>query len=262
MSQINVNTITGKDGGSAVNFPNGITVTGVVTATTLNQNVTGNVTATSFSGPLTGAVTGDVTGDVTGNADTATLATNAQGLTGTPNIVVGSVTGTTASFSGNVSVGGTLTYEDVTNIDSIGIVTARDGLVADGFKVEEGRQSSVAGLSGVFTYDLDAGHVWRFDGATAANYYPNFRINASTTLSSKMDVGDVTAATLIVASSSHYCLNQIQIDGSTSNITTSWIGGSAPSAANGSGFDIYAFTIMKTAATPAYHIIANATSAA
>ena len=86
MSQINVNTITGKDGGSAVNFPNGITVTGVVTATTLNQNVTGNVTATSFSGPLTG----DVTGDVTGNADSATLATNAQGLTGTPDIVVGS----------------------------------------------------------------------------------------------------------------------------------------------------------------------------
>ena len=54
MSQINVNTITGKDGGSAVNFPNGITVTGVVTATTLNQNVTGNVTAGSFTGPLTG----------------------------------------------------------------------------------------------------------------------------------------------------------------------------------------------------------------
>ena len=44
MSQINVNTITGKDGGSAVNFPHGITVTGVVTATTLNQNVTGDIT--------------------------------------------------------------------------------------------------------------------------------------------------------------------------------------------------------------------------
>ena len=65
MSQINVNTITGKDGGSAVNFPNGITVTGVVTATSLSQNISGNVTATSFIGPLTG------------NADTATSATTA-----------------------------------------------------------------------------------------------------------------------------------------------------------------------------------------
>ena len=33
-----------------------------------------------------------------------------------------------ATFSGNVSVGGTLTYEDVTNIDSVGIVTARTGI--------------------------------------------------------------------------------------------------------------------------------------
>ena len=44
MSQINANIITGKDGGSAVNFPHGITVTGVVTATQLNQNVTGDIT--------------------------------------------------------------------------------------------------------------------------------------------------------------------------------------------------------------------------
>ena len=48
----------------------------------------------------------------------------AGGLTGTPNIVVGSVQGTTGTFSGNVSVGGTLTYDDVTNIDSVGIITA------------------------------------------------------------------------------------------------------------------------------------------
>ena len=33
-----------------------------------------------------------------------------------------------ATFSGNVSVGGTLTYEDVTNIDSVGVVTARTGI--------------------------------------------------------------------------------------------------------------------------------------
>ena len=38
------------------------------------------------------------------------------------------ITGTNATFSGNVSIGGTLTYEDVTNIDSIGIITARSGI--------------------------------------------------------------------------------------------------------------------------------------
>ena len=40
----------------------------------------------------------------------------------------GNITGVAATFSGNVSVGGVLTYEDVTNIDSVGIVTARTGI--------------------------------------------------------------------------------------------------------------------------------------
>jgi len=40
----------------------------------------------------------------------------------------GIIDATTASFSGNVSIAGTLTYQDVTNIDSVGIVTAREGI--------------------------------------------------------------------------------------------------------------------------------------
>ena len=42
--------------------------------------------------------------------------------------VGGALTATTGTFSGNVSVAGELTYEDVTNIDSVGIITARSGL--------------------------------------------------------------------------------------------------------------------------------------
>ena len=53
------------------------------------------------------------------------------GAIGAPSGIV--VTGV-STFSGNVSVGGTLTYEDVTNIDSVGMVTARKGIqvLADG----------------------------------------------------------------------------------------------------------------------------------
>ena len=40
----------------------------------------------------------------------------------------GNITGVAATFTGNVSVGGVLTYEDVTNIDSVGIITARTGI--------------------------------------------------------------------------------------------------------------------------------------
>ena len=38
------------------------------------------------------------------------------------------VAGAAATFTGNVSIGGTLTYEDVTNIDSVGLITARNGI--------------------------------------------------------------------------------------------------------------------------------------
>ena len=70
-----------------------------ITTTNTGAVVTGICTATDFSGAAGGA------------ADF-------------PN----GLTGTTATFSGNVTVGGVLTYEDVTNIDSVGIVTARTGI--------------------------------------------------------------------------------------------------------------------------------------
>ena len=40
----------------------------------------------------------------------------------------GNISATKADYSGNVTIGGTLTYEDVTNIDSVGIITARSGI--------------------------------------------------------------------------------------------------------------------------------------
>ena len=50
---------------------------------------------------------------------------------GAPTLAQGVVVSAAATFSGNVSIAGTLTYEDVTNIDSIGIVTARTGIVVN-----------------------------------------------------------------------------------------------------------------------------------
>jgi len=75
---------------------------------------------------------------------------------GDPNIDVGFITATGASFSGDVSIAGTLTYEDVTNIDSIGLVTARDGLDVTGFStfndsVGVGTEITLGALSGIIT---------------------------------------------------------------------------------------------------------------
>ena len=61
---------------------------------------------------------------VKGYVDTVNDITPTGGTLG----VVGILTANSAVFSGNVSVGGALTYEDVTNVDSIGIITARNNI--------------------------------------------------------------------------------------------------------------------------------------
>jgi len=83
------------------------------TAATFNNvvKVGTAITLDATSGIIT-AVNGFV-GNVTGNA---------TGLSGTPDITIRNVTGVAATFTG------VLTYDDVTNVDSLGIVTARSGV--------------------------------------------------------------------------------------------------------------------------------------
>jgi len=64
----------------------------------------------------------------------------------------GDISATTASFSGNVSVGGTLTYEDVSNIDAVGIITARSG-------IQVGAGQSISPVSGTIYYYGDGSNL-------------------------------------------------------------------------------------------------------
>ena len=69
-------------------------------------------------------------------------------------VVTGCTTSTTGYFSGNVTIGGTLTHEDVTNIDSVGVVTARGGFLAGNPAVSIGATITAAGaasFSGITT---------------------------------------------------------------------------------------------------------------
>ena len=59
-------------------------------------------------------------------------ATDFSGQAGAAADFPNGLTGTTGTFSGNLGVGGVLTYEDVTNVDSIGVITARDGIRCTG----------------------------------------------------------------------------------------------------------------------------------
>lgn len=134
MSRLRSDKLVNKNATGAPELTYGATVPSTGTISGAGSiNLTGIVTATTFSGNLTG---------------------NATGLTGTPNITVGSVTGSSATFSGNVSVGGTLTYEDVTNIDSVGLVTARTGV-----RITDGGLVVTSGVTTIGTLDGNSGLV-------------------------------------------------------------------------------------------------------
>ena len=55
-----------------------------------------------------------------------------------------------ATIGGNLSIGGTLTYQDVTNIDSVGLITARSGINVSGGQLDVGSNIKI-GNAGVIT---------------------------------------------------------------------------------------------------------------
>jgi hypothetical protein len=63
---------------------------------------------------------------------------NASGV-----VTATSFSGTSATFTGNVSVGGTLTYEDVENVDSVGLITARSGIEVTGGNIVVGTATTI-----------------------------------------------------------------------------------------------------------------------
>ena len=124
-----------------------------------NINSSGIVTASSFSGDGSGLVGVASTDNiVTGTAatfNTYPVDINA-GMTVAGVSTMATINATTGNFSGNVSVGGVLTYEDVTNIDSVGIVTARNGIDCNGdIDVDGHTNLDNVSVAGVTTFSDD-----------------------------------------------------------------------------------------------------------
>ena len=98
----------------------------------------------------------------------------------------------------------------------------------------------------------------RFYGVTnaVANFTFNVRGNGTTTYNSITDINKVSTVTVYVTANSKY-LTEFRIDNTAQ--TVKWADGSAPSSGSASGVDVYAFTIMKTAAST-YHVFGNVTN--
>ena len=255
MSKLQVDDIVNKGDNGAPGFGKGAIVTGVATATHFSGNLTGTaVTATTFTGALTGAATG---------------------LSGTPDITVRNITGVGATFSGDVNISGTLSYEDVTNIDSVGIITAQAGVRVLGAGV------TVAGiatfhngadfnavlienvnivankLSAVPNINLDNGmvHYYTTNETTTAN--PN--VFSTVGINTELATGETISVTVMSKPNNAGYFPRFSIDDKLTGITTYWNGGAAPAAANASGVDANSYQIIKTG-DGTFDVLANASN--
>ena len=93
-------------------------------------------------------------------------------------VVTGVLTATTANVTGNMTVGGVLTYEDVTNIDSVGIITARSG-------IRVGAGESIGSDSGTVYYYGDGSNLTgvisgvelQFNGSSVGSAVTNINLS-------------------------------------------------------------------------------------
>ena len=225
-----------------------------------NFDVSGN---TTLGGSL--SVTGgttlsniNVTGIATlGAGTTVAFANTAFNLSGTPDITVDLLNAVDINVSGAATIGGILTYEDVTNIDSVGIVTARTGVevTANGLVVNAGVSTFAADVS------IADKIVHTGDTNTAIRFPSADTITAETAgverlrIDSSGDVGLVGIATatglVVVAGSGIYAghagvVTAVTFDG---NLTGSVTGAATQVTVADESSDTTCFPLFVTAAT-------------
>ena len=134
---------------------------------------------------VTGQVINDTTGLVVG------VTTVGGGISATDGFFSGIVPAVgNASFSGNLTVGGVLTYEDVTNVDSVGLITARNGVV-----VGSGITLSKDGdgfFTGIVTATSFVGSGAELTGVASTE---NIRTNTNATFLQNINVSGTVTAT-------------------------------------------------------------------
>ena len=261
----NVNTsgITTSTGG----FVGNLTGTATTATTAGYANTSGISTYATTAGIATYADTAGVstTATTAGYANTSGISTVSQGLTGTPDITVGIITASSASFSGNVSIAGTLTYDDVTNIDSIGLVTARSGIRinSNGLDVvgvstfndvvipTQLRTRSVAEKTSIINGNT-VGIAFSSGGGNVAictNPTGDITLNVTNIpTDSSFDNHSISVSVIVNQTGTARTCTTVNMNGVSRTIR--WAGGSLANAISGvttsTGFDIFTFTGINT----------------
>jgi hypothetical protein len=148
-------------------------------------------------------------------------------------------------------------------VNDSAVTTSLDYIVkgATGIRLFAPREKwnvAASAATGTISVDLKTAGAWYFTSDATANWTLNFRGDSGATFDSLVGVGEsVTVAFLATQGGTAYYASAFQVDGSS--VTPIWSGGSAPSAGNANSVDAYIFTIIKTAATPTYEVIASVT---
>ena len=127
---------------------------------------------------------------------------NADNLDLTGNNIVGVVS---ITASGNVTIGGTLTYEDVTNVDSVGLVTAQKGIIASGVSTFLGEIRGVNAPVGLSTFHNVTGNLV----ATAAT------VGSAVTMNTDGIIANLVGSAATVGSAVTMSSNGLSVSGST-----------------------------------------------
>jgi hypothetical protein len=105
---------------------------------------------------------------------------------------------------------------------------------------------SATAATGTIAYDITTQSVLYYTSNASANWTVNFRGSSGTSLDTLMSTGQsMTVAFLVTQGATAYYNSAVQVDGTTSGVTTRWLGG-APTAGNASGIDSYRYLIIKT----------------
>jgi hypothetical protein len=110
-----------------------------------------------------------------------------------------------------------------------------------------------------FTYDTLTQAVYFQNVNLGANFTVNLRGNASTALNAALNTGEsATVALITKQGNTTYYNTSVLVDGTSTNVTVVWQGGTAPTTGNTSSNDVYTYTALKTAAST-YTVLAAQT---
>ena len=156
-----------------------------------------------------------------------------------------------SATGGDTNVGLTLTPKG-----DLGRITANGETKI--FGVFEGATISTTFITS-FTYDVLTQAVYFQNVNLGANFTVNLRGNSSTALNAALNTGEsATVALITKQGNTTYYNTSVLVDGTSTNVTVVYQGGSAPTAGNASSNDVYTYTALKTAAST-YTILAALT---